>query len=570
MAKIVVDPITRIEGHLRIEAQLEGGRIDQAWSSGTMFRGMEIILRGRDPREAWLWTQRICNVCTMVHAIASVRCVENALQIDVPENARIVRNIIGAAQMIQDHVVHFYHLHALDWVDVTLALKADPVKTAALAGSISDWPMGGPQYFREVQTKVKTLVESGQLSLFASGYWGHPAYKLPPEANLMAVAHYLQALDWQRKFIRIHALLGAKNPNLQTYLVGGMTTTLGANIPEAVINAERLDLLRDLAASAEEFVQKVYVADVLAVAPFYPEWFKLGEGTSNFMAYGDYPQVSINDTTSLFFPRGIIRDRDLTRVHPFNPEEVTESVAHSWYTYEGGDDKPLNPAEGQTHPAYTGPQPPFEYLETDKKYSWLKAPRYQGQPMEVGPLARVLVAYASGRKEFVDPVNSVLAALKAPAEYLFSTLGRTAARAIETLVMAGQIRLWVEELARNVGMGKTIVVNAAKWDPSTWPRSARGFGYHEAPRGALGHWIEIEGGLIKNYQCVVPSTWNASPRDGAGKPGPYEAALVGTPVVDPDQPVEILRTIHSFDPCLACAVHVTDARGAAFDRVEER
>jgi Ni,Fe-hydrogenase I large subunit len=570
MAKIVVDPITRIEGHLRVEAQVEGGRIAEAWSSGTMFRGMELILRGRDPREAWLWTQRICNVCTMVHAIASVRAVENALQIEVPDSARIVRNIISAAQMIQDHVIHFYQLHALDWVDVTLALKADPVKTAALAGSISEWPKNSVQYFRDVQGKVKTLVESGQLSLFASGYWGNPAYRLPPEANLLAVAHYLEALDWQRKFIRIHAILGAKNPNLQSYLVGGMTTTIAANVPEAVINAERIDFLRELVRDVETFVRQVYVADVLAVAPFYPDYFKLGEGTGNFLACGDYPQTSINDTTSFFVPRGIILGRDLTKVHPYSPEEVTEYVARSWYTYEGGDAVGKPPYEGETNPAYSGPRPPYEFLDTDKKYSWLKAPRYQGLPMEVGPLARVLVAYASGRKEFVGPVDSVLAALKAPAAYLFSTLGRTAARAIESLVMAGRIKTWVEELDQNMGLGKTQIHNGAKWDRSTWPRSARGFGFHEAPRGALGHWIEIEDEKIKNYQCVVPTTWNASPRDAAGRPGPYEAALVGTPITDPDQPLEILRTIHSFDPCMACAVHVTDARGAAFRRAGAR
>jgi hydrogenase large subunit len=561
MAKIVVDPITRIEGHLRIEAELEGGRISKAWSSGTMFRGMELILRGRDPREAWLWAQRICNVCTMVHAVASVRAVENALGIEVPDNARIVRNIISAAQMIQDHVIHFYHLHALDWVDVTLALKADPQKTAQLAASISEWPNSSVEYFRSVRKRVQTLVDSGQLSLFASGYWGHPAYRLPPEANLLAVAHYLEALQWQRKFIRIHALLGAKNPNLQTYLVGGMSTTMNANVPEAVINAESIDFLREIVQSVETFVAQVYVADVLAVAPFYPEWFKIGEGTHNFLACGDYPSVSINDTSSFFVPRGIILNRDLSRVLEYDPGKVTEYVTHSWYTYDEGNEAAKHPYQGETKPAYSGPTPPYKYLDTDGKYSWLKSPRYEDMPMEVGPLARVLVAYASGRKEFVEPVNAVLGKLKAPPEYLFSTLGRTAARAIETLVLATQIKVWVEELAANMGRGETRIHNGEKWDPETWPRTAQGFGFHEAPRGALGHWIQIEDRLIKNYQFVVPSTWNGSPRDAQGHPGPYEAALVDTPVVEPEQPVEILRTVHSFDPCLACAVHLTDVRG---------
>ncbi len=566
MAKIVVDPVTRIEGHLRIEAQLEGGKIAEAWSSGTMFRGMELILRGRDPREAWLWAQRICNVCTMVHAIASVRAVENALDIEIPENARIIRNIIGAAQLIQDHVIHFYHLHALDWVDITLALKADPQKTSQLAMSISEWPNSGTDYFRAVGKRVQTLVDSGQLSLFASGYWGHPAYRLPPEANLLAVAHYLEALEWQRKFIRIHALLGAKNPNLQTYLVGGMSTAMSEDAPEAVINPERIDFLRELVASVETFVSQVYVADVLAVAPFYPEWFKVGENTGNFLAYGDYPSVNIKDPTSLFFPRGIIKNRDLSKVYEVDFSKVTEYVTHSWYSYDEGNDVAKHPSQGATQPTYTGPKPPYEFLDTDKKYSWLKSPRYEDTPMEVGPLARVLVAYASGRKEFVDPVNAVLAKLKAPPSYLFSTLGRTAARAIETLVLASQIKAWVEQLAAKLGAGDTRIHNGEKWDPDTWPKSALGFGFHEAPRGALGHWVEIEDRKIKNYQFVVPSTWNASPRDAQGRPGPYEAALVETPVADPDQPVEILRTIHSFDPCLACAVHLTDLRGRSLSR----
>jgi hydrogenase large subunit len=570
MAKIVVDPVTRIEGHLRIEAQLEGGKIAEAWSSGTMFRGMELILRGRDPREAWLWAQRICNVCTMVHAIASVRAVENALDIAVPDNARIIRNIIGAAQLIQDHVIHFYHLHALDWVDVTLALKADPQKTSQLASAISEWPNSGAEYFRATWKRVKTLVDSGQLSLFASGYWGHPAYRLPPEANLLAVAHYLEALEWQRKFIRIHALLGAKNPNLQTYLVGGMSTAMSEDAPEAVINPERIDFLRELVASVETFVAQVYVADVLAVAPFYPEWFKIGENTGNFLAYGDYPSVNIKDPTSLFFPRGIILNRDLSKVHEVDFSKVTEYVTHSWYTYDEGDEAAKHPSKGQTNPVYSGPTPPYEYLDTNAKYSWLKSPRYDDQPMEVGPLARVLVAYASGRKEFVDPVNAVLEKLKAPPAYLFSTLGRTAARAIETLVLASQIKAWVEQLAAKLGAGDTRIHNGEKWDPDTWPKSAVGFGFHEAPRGALGHWIEIEDRKIKNYQFVVPSTWNASPRDGQGRPGPYEAALVETPVIDADQPVEILRTIHSFDPCLACAVHLTDLRGRPLGKISFR
>ena len=568
MARIVVDPVTRIEGHLRIEAQLEGNKVSDAWSSGTMFRGIELILRGRDPREAWIWTQRICGVCTTVHALASVRAVENALGIEVPDNARLIRNLIGGSQLVQDHVIHFYHLHALDWVDVTLALEADPAKTSQLAQSISDWPKSSTTYFRGVQDRVKTLVASKQLSLFASGYWGHPAYQLPPEANLMAVAHYIEALDFQREFIRMHAVLGGKNPHLQTYLVGGMSTALDPNEPDAPINPERITLLMKLVEDAQEFVNKVYIPDVLAVAPFYRDWFTRGEGLGNFLAYGEYPSSSINDPAGFFFPRGIILNRDLSKVHPMDPANVTEYVTHSWYDYPNGDGGALHPAQGETRPHYTGPTPPFEHLDVDKKYSWLKAPRYQDKAMEVGPLARMLVAYASGHKDVQAAVNGVLAKLNAPPTALFSTLGRIAARAIETKIMAAQLKVWVVELQRHLGSGDTRIHAGEKWDPDTWPKTAQGFGFHEAPRGALGHWVEIEDKKIKNYQCVVPSTWNAGPRDAHGQRGAYEAALLNTPLADPERPVEILRTVHSFDPCLACAVHVVDLEGRVLAKRE--
>ena len=561
MARIVVDPITRIEGHLRIEAQVDGGAVSDAWSSGTMFRGIELIVRQRDPREVWLWTQRICAVCTMVHALASVRAVENALGIEVPNNARLVRNIISASQHIQDHVVHFYHLHALDWVDITGALKADPAKTSQLAQSLSDWPKSSAAYFKGVQDRVKTLVESRQLSLFTSGYWGHPAYRLPPEADLMAVAHYLEALEFQRDFIRIHAVLGGKNPHLQTYLVGGMATSLDPNEPQAPLNPERLDFLVQVAQSAKQFVDQVLIPDVLAVAGFYQDWFRLGEGPGNYLSYGAYPQGGINDIARYFLPRGIILNNDLSKVYPVDPGKVAEYVTHSWYEYAEGDRVSKPPAEGETNPKYTGPKPPFEHLDTDNKYSWLKAPRYDDRPMEVGPLSRMLVAYASGQAEVKAMVDGVLAKFKAPPAALFSTLGRVAARALETQLLSNHIVGWIGELRDNMSRGDLRIHNGEKWDPSTWPRSVRGYGLFEAPRGALGHWVEIEDTLVKNYQAVVPTTWNAGPRDAKGQRGPYETALLKTPLADPERPLEILRTVHSFDPCLACAVHVVDARG---------
>jgi Ni,Fe-hydrogenase I large subunit len=567
MARIVVDPVTRIEGHLRIEAQVEDGAISDAWSSGTMFRGIELILRGRDPREAWIWAQRICGVCTMVHALASVNAVEDALGIEVPDNARLVRNIIASTQTIQDHVIHFYHLHALDWVDVVSALKADPAKTSALAQSISDWPNSSAKYFKAVQDRVNALVASKQLSLFSSGYWGHPAYHLPPEANLMAVAHYLEALQFQKEFIRIHAVLGGKNPHLQTFLVGGMATSLDPNEPGATVNSERIDFLLERAKAAATFVDQVYIADVLAVAGFYGDWFERGEGLGNFMSYGAYPAGSIKDPANFFLQQGIILNRDLSKVYPFDPKNVTEYVTHSWYEYSGGDQTAKNPFDGETNPKFTGPKPPYEFLNVDQKYSWLKAPRYQDKPMEVGPLARLLVAYASGNQEVKALVNGTLAKLNAPPTALFSTLGRIAARALETKLLADHIVAWIQQLGNNIATGNVNIHNGEKWNPNSWPKTARGFGFFEAPRGSLGHWVEIEDQAIKNYQAVVPSTWNAGPRDGKGQRGAYEAALLKTPIADPERPLELLRTIHSFDPCLACAVHVVDARGRTYTRV---
>ena len=561
MARVVVDPVTRIEGHLRIEAQVDGGKVSDAWSSGTMFRGIELIVRERDPREAWIWTQRICAVCTMVHALASVRAVEDALDIEVPNNARLVRNIISSSQYIHDHIIHFYHLHALDWVDITGALKADPAKTSQLAQSISEWPKSSTTYFKGVQDRVKRLVDSKQLSLFSSGYWGHPAYRLPPEADLLAVAHYLEALEFQREFIRIHAVLGGKNPHLQSYLVGGMSTSIDPNEPQAPLNPERIDFLVQVAQTAKTFVDQVLIPDVLAVAGFYTDWFALGAGPGNYLSYGDFPQGSVKDRARYFLPQGIILNNDISKVLPVDPGKVSEYVTHSWYEYTEGDQVGKPPAQGETNPKYTGPKPPYEFLNVQNKYSWLKSPRYDDQVMEVGPLSRMLIAYSSGNAEVKAAVDGVLAHFKAPPTALFSTLGRIAARALETQLLANHIVGWIEELRDNMHSGDLAMHNGEKWHPSTWPSSASGHGLFEAPRGSLGHWVEIQDQVIKNYQCVVPTTWNAGPRDAKGQRGAYEVALQKTPIADPERPLEILRTVHSFDPCLGCAVHVVDARG---------
>jgi len=496
-----------------------------------------------------------------------VRAVEDALGITVPDNARIIRNLISGIQYVQDHVIHFYHLHALDWVDITSALGADPGETSKLAQSISSWPKSSAVYFKTVQDRLKRFVESGQLGLFANGYWGHPAYKLPPAANLMAVAHYLEALDWQREVIKIHAILGSKNPHPQTYLVGGMAIPLDPNSASA-LNADKLALQHQLLVTAKTFVDQVYVPDVLAIAPFYKEWAGLGAGVGNYLAYGDFPTDTSGDPTRLWLPRGVILNRDLSKVHPMDQRQITEQVTHSWYEYSDGDGRARHPWDGETNPKYTGPKPPYEFLETDRKYTWLKAPRYNGLPMEVGPLARMLVAYASGHQRVKEAVNGVLKTLGVGPTALFSTLGRIAARGIETQLTATELLAWHEQLVANMKRGDLKIHNGEKWDPSTWPKEAQGWGFHEAPRGALGHWVRIKDGAIVNYQCVVPSTWNASPRDAQGQRGPYEASLLNTPVADPNKPVEILRTVHSFDPCMACAVHVTGPAREPVTRIQ--
>ena len=570
--RVVVDPITRIEGHLRIEAMLDDrGVIHDAMSSGTMWRGIEVILQGRDPRDAWAFCERICGVCTTVHALASVRSVENALNIRVPQNADIIRNIMFLTQMVQDHVIHFYHLHALDWVDVVSALKADPAGTAALAQKVSPgWPTSSPGYFHDTQATLKKFVDSGQLGIFANAYWGHPAYKLPPEANLMAVAHYLEALQWQKEIIKIHTIFGGKNPH-PNYLVGGMACAINMQ-GDSAINMERLNYVRGLITEALRVVEGLYIPDLMAVASFYPEWTRIGGGLGNYMVYGDIPQNGIGDPSKFLFPPGIILNRDLSQVLPVDPtdmNQVREEVAHSWYDYPAGKDA-LHPWEGVTEPHYSGPKPPYRQLDENGKYSWLKAPRWQGHAMEVGPLARMLVGYASGRAEFKDVVGEALGRLKVPATALFSTLGRTAARGLETRLAVRWLLAEYEHLMTNLKSGDSATANNTSWEPATWPAEAKGFGFTEAPRGSLGHWVHIKDRKIANYQIVVPSTWNASPKDGKGQHGAYEAALLNTPVADPQRPIEILRTIHSFDPCLACATHLIGPDGRTLAEVVVR
>ncbi|MEJ1384113.1 MAG: nickel-dependent hydrogenase large subunit, partial [Candidatus Sedimenticola sp. (ex Thyasira tokunagai)] len=558
--RIVVDPITRIEGHLRIEAQMEGDGIGKAYSSGTMVRGIETILKGRDPRDAWAYTQRICGVCTLVHGMASIRAVEDALKYEIPKNAQLIRNLMIGAQYIHDHVMHFYHLHALDWVDVVSALSADPKKTSELAQSISSWPKSSPGYFSDMKKKLKGFVDAGQLGIFANGYWGHPAYKLPPEANLMAVAHYLEALTWQRDVAKLHTIFGGKNPHPH-FLVGGVASPIDLN-SDSAINTKKLMQVQDVINQMRTFVDQVYVPDTLAVASFYKDWFKRGEGLGNFMCYGDLPATSMSDPSSYLFPAGAILNRDLSTVHDIDvhdPGQIQEYVAHSWYDYDDGNEAGLHPYDGETNLNYTGPTPPYKHLDVEDAYSWLKSPRWKNHSMEVGPLARVLLLYAKGHEPTVELAKYALGKLDVPVEALFSTLGRTAARTLETKVLADGMQGWFDDLVANIKAGDSKTFNETLWNPSSWPSECQGAGYMEAPRGALGHWVVIKDGKIANYQAVVPSTWNAGPRDAKGVPGAYEAALQDNHKLhDPKQPLEILRTIHSFDPCIACAVHLSD------------
>jgi len=580
--RVVVDPITRIEGHLRIEVNVDKDNvIRNAVSTGTMWRGLEVILKGRDPRDAWAFTERICGVCTGTHALASVRAVEDAIGIKIPKNANIIRNLMLATLFAQDHLVHFYHLHALDWVDVVSALKADPKRTSELAQSISPWPNSSFGYFREVQNRLKKFVESGQLGIFANGYWGSPAYKLPPEANLMAVAHYLEALDFQKEIVKIHTIFGGKNPH-PNWLVGGVPCALNVDDTGAVgaVNMFYLNMVRDIADRTIEFIDQVYIPDLLAVASFYKDWAKWGGGLAgqNVMAYGEFPDIA-NDygNKSLLMPAGVIIGGDLKNVQEVDlkaPDQVQEWVTHSWYKY-ADENKGLHPFDGETTPHFDigkakGTRTAIENVDENAKYSWIKSPRWKGHPVEVGPLARYIVGYARGREDIKAQVDYVLKTLDVPITALFSTLGRTAARGLEASWAAHKMRYFHDQLIANMKAADLAVANTEKWDPSTWPAECKGTAPSEAPRGALAHWVKIKDRRIDNYQCVVPTTWNAGPRDHKGQIGAYEAALMNTPMVNPEQPLEILRTIHSFDPCLACATHVMSPDGDELAKVTVR
>ncbi len=592
--RVVVDPVTRIEGHMRCEVNVdENNVIRNAVSSGTMWRGLEVILKGRDPRDAWAFVERICGVCTGCHALASVRAVEDALGIEIPKNAHYIREMMAKTLQVHDHVVHFYHLHALDWVNPVNALKADPKATSELQQTVSPaHPLSSPGYFRDIQTRLKKFIESGQLGPFKNGYWDNPAYKLPPEADLMAVAHYLEALDLQKEFVKLHTIFGGKNPH-PNYLVGGVPCAInmdGELAAGAPLNMERLNFVLARIQEMVDFNNNVYVPDVIAIASFYKDWlYGGGLGAYSVMDYGAYSKIPGDPATNQL-PGGVILNGNWDEIHevdPRDPEHVQEFVAHSWYTYPD-EAKGLHPWDGVTEPKYDignakGTRTNIEELDEAAKYSWIKSPRWKGHAVEVGPLSRYTLAYAHALKgnkyaqrpkeqieESLARFNQLAGTDLTPQQALRSTIGRTLARALESQYCAEMMVDDWNDLVANIKAGDTATANMEKWDPSTWPKEAKGVGLVAAPRGALGHWIKIKDGRIENYQCVVPTTWNGSPRDPAGNIGAFEASLMNTPMERPDEPVEILRTLHSFDPCLACSTHVMSEDGEELTSVKVR
>ncbi|USZ48445.1 nickel-dependent hydrogenase large subunit [Halomonas sp. DN3] len=587
--RIVVDPVTRIEGHMRCEVNVDDNNIIRnAVSTGTMWRGLEVILKGRDPRDAWAFVERICGVCTGCHALASVRAVEDALDIRIPRNAHLIREMMAKVLQWHDHVVHFYHLHALDWVNPVNALRADPRATSQLQQLTGpNHPLSSPGYFRDVQNRLKTFIESGQLGLFKNGYWDNPAYRLSPEADLMATAHYLEALDMQKEIVKIHTVFGGKNPH-PNYMVGGVPCAInidGDLAAGAPLNMERLNFVRARIEEAFAFSKNVYIPDVIAIASFYKDWlYGGGLSATNVMDYGDYSKVNYDKSTDQLKGGAILGGNwnEIHEVDPTDPEQIQEFVAHSWYRYDD-ESRGLHPWDGETEHHYelgqgtVGTRTRIEEIDEAAKYSWIKSPRWRGHAMEVGPLSRYILNYAQGNDFVIDQVDSSLAALNqlagtrlTPKQALPTTIGRTLARALEAHYCASMMLDDWHELIANIRAGDLATANIEKWDPASWPQEARGVGMVAAPRGMNGHWIRIKDGKIENYQCIVPTTWNGSPRDPEGNIGAFEASLLNTPMERPDEPVEILRTLHSFDPCLACSTHVMSEDGEELSRVTVR
>ncbi|AVM59143.1 MULTISPECIES: hydrogenase 2 large subunit [unclassified Haemophilus] len=562
--RISIDPITRIEGHLRIDCEIENGVVTNAWSSGTMWRGMENIVKGSDPRDAWMIMQRICGVCTTVHAIMSVRAVEDALGAKVPVNAQYIRNMILSAHSMHDHIVHFYQLSAMDWVDITAALNADPDKAAEMLKGVSTWGLNSANEFRNVQNKIKSLVESGQLGIFANGYFGHPAMKLPPEVNLIAVAHYLQALECQRDCNRIVALLGGKTPHIQNLAIGGVANPINLD-SQSVLNLERLMFVKSCIDRLNDFVTQVYRVDAAIIAAYYPEWLNLGKTSGNYLSVPEYPIDG--DNSKFVLTGGYIENFDISTFRPITQQKdefvvkgIKESGKHAWYE----DDEPLEPWAGLTRPKYTG-------WQDEGKYSWVKAPSFYGKVVEVGPLAYLMCNLANQNKDTLHHFNHIkglyekLSDNTLSVDHLHSTLGRIIARTVHCCVLNNILEQQWKLLVDNIGTGDTVAY--LKTDiPQTG--EFKGVGFGEVPRGMLSHWVVVKNGKIENYQAVVPSTWNAGPRNQNDEMGPYELSIIGTPIADPTKPLEVVRTIHSFDPCMSCAVHVVNTENGEVTQVK--
>jgi Ni,Fe-hydrogenase I large subunit len=569
MTHLVIDPVTRVGGQLRLEVDLAGGSVTDAWISGTGYRGIERILEGRDARDAWLMAQRICGTCSTSHAIASVRAVEHAIGARAPANARIIRNLLAGVRLVVDDVSAFYLRQAWDWVDLRAALAADPGATSTLAQSQSARSNSTSAYFSTIQGRLASIVSSDQPGPFATAE-SNPGYRLSEEASLLLAAHYLEALDWRRRVLAIETILGGKTPHLQTLLVGGMAIATDWGGPARPVPGEHLwDVVRSsvspLGAAGlqavqtrlEEiatFVEEVFVPDVVTTLRAYPEAAGLGRGIGHYLAFGEFPADG-SDRPLLALPRGRVMDRNVMDLVAVGPTGVAETTARSWYAPEGSGTDLRSPSDGRTEPRYDGPTPPFDTITAAPRYSWVKAPRYEDDPMEVGPLARLLVASAADSSEIQGRILEILTALGFGEGALFGTLGRIAARAVEARVVAARLPGWLQELRDHFASGDIALADLTISDPASWPSEASGVALAESARGAVGHWVTVRNGRVAAYQVVDASTWNASPRDADGRRGAIEQALIGTPVEDLARPIELLRVVRSFDPCLSCGVH---------------
>lgn len=556
--RIIVDPITRIEGHLRIEVVVdENNVIQDAFSSSTLWRGLEKVVQNRDPRDAGFLMQRICGVCTFSHYKAGITAVENALGIVPPKNAELVRSLMNISLVLHDHTVHFYTLHGLDWCDIVSALDASPAKASKIAFNYAEFPMNtGEDELKAVQARVADFVKKGALGPFANAYWGHKTYRFSPEQNLIVLSHYLKLLEVQRVAAQMMAIFGSKQPHPQSLSVGGVTSVVD------ILDPSRLGDWLFKYKYVKDFVDRAYYPDILMAAEVYknePSVLK-GSGVKNFLCFQEIP---IGNGEYLY-SSGIVKDYDINTLHPINEDLITEEATHSWYK----DDNPLHPYEGKTNPNYTGfkdgtsigpdlKETQTKLIDTEGKYSWIKSPRYDGAPMEVGPLAAIVVGLAAKNPRITTIAQQFLKDTGLPVNAIFSTLGRTAARALECKLSADYGIEIFNALIENIKTDKTTcapyVIDKNK--------EYKGRYIGNVPRGTLSHWVRIKNGVIENYQAVVPSTWNAGPRDAKGQKGPYEASLIGIKIQNLAQPLEIIRTIHSFDPCIACAVHMIDVKG---------